>query len=97
MAYSELHKNTNVVEAIQKAGGIVCPYGPCMTFVWYTFNKAGLSGFLCDGAITGYPHHNMIGIIVEGKLPGYQRLEILLFLDGMVGQMKLERQVVMQE
>ena len=67
MAYSELHKNTNVVEAIQKAGGIVCPYGPCMTFVWYTFNKAGLSGFLCDGAITGYPHHNYDWYNCRGK------------------------------
>lgn len=68
IAYSELHKNTNVVEAIRNAGGIVCPYGPCMTFVWYVFNKAGLSGFLCDGAITGYPHHNYDWYNCRGKI-----------------------------
>ena len=57
-AYSELGKNTDVVAIIAANGGLTCPYGPCMSFVWYVFHKAGLDGFLCDGAITGWPHHN---------------------------------------
>lgn len=39
-------------------GGLICPYGPCMSFVWYSFHHAGLDIFLCDGAKTGWPHHN---------------------------------------
>ncbi len=57
-AYSELGKNTDVVAIIAANGGLTCPYGPCMSFVWYVFHKAGMDGFLCDGAITGWPHHN---------------------------------------
>lgn len=44
--------------ALAMAGGIVCPYGPCMSYVWWCFDQAGLNLFLCDGAVTGYPHHN---------------------------------------
>lgn len=39
-------------------GGLICPFGPCMAFVWYIFHSAGLDIFLCDGAKTGWPHHN---------------------------------------
>lgn len=27
-------------------------------FFWYIFHSAGLDIFLCDGAKTGWPHHN---------------------------------------
>lgn len=40
------------------AGGTVCPYGPCMSYVWWCFHHAGLDLFLCDGKISGYPHEN---------------------------------------
>ena len=44
--------------ALAANGGLICPFGPCMSFVWYVFHAAGLDVFLCDGAKTGWPHHN---------------------------------------
>lgn len=51
-------KDIDCPGAVAAAGGILCPYGPCMSYVWWCFDKAGLRMFLCDGAVTGYPHHN---------------------------------------
>ena len=39
-------------------GGLLCPFGPCMSYVWYVFHQADLDAFLCNGAKTGWPHHN---------------------------------------
>ena len=43
---------------LRDAGGSVCYEGPCMSYVWWCFWHAGLNQFLCDGAISGWPHDN---------------------------------------
>lgn len=51
-------KNIDAVGALSANGGLICPYGPCMAWVWWVFKQADLSPFLSGGANSGWPHHN---------------------------------------
>ncbi|KAB8288600.1 Surface protective antigen SpaA [Bifidobacterium ramosum] len=51
-------KNIDAPGVLAANGGLLCPYGPCMAWVWWCFNKAGMSIFLSGGATSGWPHHN---------------------------------------
>ncbi|EFA22921.1 CHAP domain-containing protein [Bifidobacterium gallicum] len=49
-------KHPDCPGALALNGGIICPQGPCMSFVWYVFHAAGLDVFLCNGgAVNGRP------------------------------------------
>ena len=44
---------------LKSAGGELCPYGPCMSYVWWCFHHAGLDIFLNNDEIrTGWPHQS---------------------------------------
>ena len=61
-------KHPDCPAALKAEGGLLCPYGPCMSFVWYSFHQAGLDVFLCNGAKTGWPHHNFDWYRVRGRV-----------------------------
>lgn len=39
-----------------------------MSFVWYSFHTADLDIFLCDGAKSGWPHHNYDWYASRGRV-----------------------------
>lgn len=67
-ARSSYGKNIDAPGVLAANGGLICPYGPCMAWVWWVFHEAGLGIFLCDGAATGWPHHNYDWYRVRGRV-----------------------------
>lgn len=67
-ARSQIGKHPDCPGVLAANGGLICPYGPCMSFVWYSFHTAGLDIFLCDGAKTGWPHHNYDWYASRGRV-----------------------------
>jgi len=66
-------KRINTVAALQMNGGLLCPYGPCMTTIWYLFYHAGLNIFLCNGAAkngrqSGWPQDNYDWYSRQGRI-----------------------------
>lgn len=51
-------KNIDAAGELNKVHGLLCPYGPCMEWIWWVYHTAGLDLFLSDGATSGWPHHN---------------------------------------
>ena len=43
------HSNLNASNALVSAGGIFCPKGPCMSFVWCVYHYSGMDVFLANG------------------------------------------------
>lgn len=58
VVYDTYGADLDCIGDLAAAGGDVCYEGPCMSYVWWCFHNAGLDLFLCDGAISGWPHHN---------------------------------------
>lgn len=58
VVYGSYGVDLDCMDELAAAGGTVCPYGPCMSYVWWCFHHAGLDLFLCDGMISAYPHEN---------------------------------------
>jgi glucan-binding YG repeat protein len=58
VVYDTYGADLDCIGDLAAAGGDVCYEGPCMSYVWWCFRNAGLDLFLCDGAISGWPHHN---------------------------------------
>lgn len=67
-ARSQIGKHPDCPGTLTANGGLICPYGPCMSFVWYAFHIADLDIFLCDGAKTGWPHHNYDWYASRGRV-----------------------------
>ena len=67
-ARSYYGKHPDCPGALAANGGLLCPFGPCMSYVWYVFHQAGLDVFLCDGAKTGWPHHNYDWYRTRGRV-----------------------------
>lgn len=67
-ARSQIGKHPDCPGVLAANGGLICPYGPCMSFVWYSFHTADLDIFLCDGAKTGWPHHNYDWYASRGRV-----------------------------
>lgn len=59
--------NLDCIGELRNAGGSVCYEGPCMSYVWWCFWHAGLNQFLCDGAISGWPHDNSNWYAARGR------------------------------
>ena len=67
-ARSQIGKHPDCPGTLAANGGLICPYGPCMSFVWYSFHTAGLDIFLCDGAKSGWPHNNYDWYASRGRV-----------------------------
>lgn len=54
---------------LKAAGGELCPYGPCMSYVWWCFHHAGLDIFLNNDEIrTGWPHQSYDWYRARGRV-----------------------------
>ena len=71
--------NLDCAGELGAAGGSVCPYGPCMSYVWWCFYHAGLGNFLCDGAITGWPHDNSNWYAARGRFDMFPQVGDIAF------------------
>ena len=56
------------INALSCAGGSVDPYGPCMTYIWWCFQQAGMRYQLLDGWATGWPHDAANWFAQRGRL-----------------------------
>lgn len=61
-------KHPAVRPALVRAGGKNNPVGPCAAFVWYVFNKAGLSAFHAGGTKSAWPVDNWWWYRTRGRL-----------------------------
>lgn len=78
-ARSSYGKNIDAVGALAANGGLICPYGSCMAWVWWTFREAGLSAFLSGGANSGWPHHNLDWYRSRGRVSMTSKVGDLAF------------------
>ncbi|MCI1211662.1 CHAP domain-containing protein [Bifidobacterium tibiigranuli] len=67
-ARSSYGKNIDAPGILAANGGLICPFGPCMAWVWWVFHESGLGIFLADGAASGWPHHNFDWYQVHGRV-----------------------------
>lgn len=67
-ARSSYGKNIDAPGILAANGGLICPFGPCMSWVWWVFHESGLGIFLADGAASGWPHHNFDWYRTRGRV-----------------------------
>lgn len=67
VAKSSYGKHIDAPGILAANGGLICPWGPCMSWVWWAFHESGLSIFLADGAASGWPHHNLDWYKARGR------------------------------
>ncbi len=73
-------KHPDCPGALAANGGIICPQGPCMSFVWYVFHTAGMDVFLCNGQVkSGYPDHNYDWYAQRGRISRTPKVGDIVF------------------
>lgn len=77
-------KHPDCPGALAINGGIVCPHGPCMAFVWYVFHSAGYDVFLCNGGSvngkqSGWPQHNYDWYARRGRISNTPKVGDIVF------------------
>ena len=50
-----------------------------MSFVWHCFDQAGMSGFIWDGKISGWPHHYCDWFRANGKFSSNPSIGAVVF------------------
>lgn len=84
MARSLRGKHPDCPGALAINGGIVCPHGQCMAFVWYVFHSAGYDVFLCNsgsvnGKQSGWPQHNYDWYARRGRISNTPKVGDIVF------------------
>lgn len=72
-ARSLIRKHPDCPGALAINGGILCPMGPCMSFVWYVFHMEGYDVFLANGGAkngkqSGWPQDNYDWYARRGRI-----------------------------
>ena len=78
------HSNLNASNALVSAGGIFCPKGPCMSFVWCVYHYSGMDVFLANGTSaagrpSGYPDDYYNWYARNGRLTRTPRVGDIAF------------------
>lgn len=78
-AYASRGTNPDCPGELVAAHGSYCYEGPCMSYVWWCFHHPGLDMFLCDGAISGWPHDNYNWYLNRGRVDWSPRVGDIVF------------------
>lgn len=83
-ARSFIRKHPDTTGALAINGGLLCTYGPCMSFVWYVFHACDFDVFLANGGAkngrpSGWPQDNYDWYAKRGRISTSPKVGDIVF------------------